>query len=228
MNSVNVLHSKHAIKFILLLLLLPLPLPLPLLLLIIIIRINYYYSVLFWIVILGQYIAKSRRLEPATFDKLFAEMSGYFYIQSQLNKLVLTINGFTLGGLLVMYPAYGGANQLWTWGPNDTLVSKMGLVADVGGVNRDTGAKCFGYFPNGGVNQKLACSRLRDSGEKSFSEKKCEKRAGAGERQGGHHPAPFPKSRASSFRFACFNTTALYYLRAWHRLTKNGSVEIAR
>ena len=29
----------------------------------------------------------------------------------------------------------------------------------------------------------LACSRLRDSGGKSFSEKQCEKRAGAGERQ---------------------------------------------
>ncbi|CAH3159763.1 unnamed protein product, partial [Porites lobata] len=102
----------------------------------------------------GQYIAKSRRLEPAMFDKLFAEMSEYFYIQSQLNNLVLTIDGFTLGGLLAMYPAYGGANQLWTWGPNDTLVSKMGLVADVSGVNRDAGAECIGYFPNGGVNQK--------------------------------------------------------------------------
>ena len=33
----------------------------------------------------------------------------------------------------------------------------------------------------------LACSRLRDSGEKSFSRKKCEKSAGAGERQGGSH-----------------------------------------
>ena len=30
----------------------------------------------------------------------------------------------------------------------------------------------------------VACSRLRDRGEKSFSKKKCEKRAGAGERQG--------------------------------------------
>ena len=50
---------------------------------------------------------------------------------------------------------------------------------------------------------KVACSRLRDSGEKSFSKKKCD---------------PFPKSRASYFRFACFNTSALYYLRAWHRL----------
>ena len=32
----------------------------------------------------------------------------------------------------------------------------------------------------------VACSRLRDSGEKSFSKKKCEKRAGAGERQTSH------------------------------------------
>ena len=30
--------------------------------------------------------------------------------------------------------------------------------------------------------------------------------------------APFPKSRACYFRFARFNTSALYYLRAWHRL----------
>ena len=29
----------------------------------------------------------------------------------------------------------------------------------------------------------VACFRLRDSGEKSFSKKKCEKRAGAGERR---------------------------------------------
>ena len=33
-------------------------------------------------------------------------------------------------------------------------------------------------------NYNIACFRLRDSGEKSFSEKKCEKREGAGERQG--------------------------------------------
>ena len=30
--------------------------------------------------------------------------------------------------------------------------------------------------------------------------------------------APFPKSRASYFRFARFNTFPLHYLRAWHRL----------
>ena len=56
----------------------------------------------------------------------------------------------------------------------------------------------------------VACSRLRDGGGKSFSNKKCEKRAEALER--------FPKSCASYFRFARFNTFALYYLRAWHRL----------
>ena len=31
--------------------------------------------------------------------------------------------------------------------------------------------------------------------------------------------APFAKSNASYFRFARFNTSTLYYLRAWHRLT---------
>ena len=67
--------------------------------------------------------------------------------------------------------------------------------------------------------QTLACSRLRDSGEKSFSKKKCEKRVGAGERQG-VATAPFPKLRASYFRFARFNTYPPYYLRAWHRLIR--------
>ena len=66
----------------------------------------------------------------------------------------------------------------------------------------------------------LACFRLRDGGGKSFSNKKCEKRAGAGERQGGGDcthffltacsgisaTATFPKSCASYFRFAPFNT----------------------
>ena len=35
------------------------------------------------------------------------------------------------------------------------------------------------------VSMKLACSRLRDGGGKSFSNEKSEKRAGAGKRQGG-------------------------------------------
>ena len=44
--------------------------------------------------------------------------------------------------------------------------------------------------PKWRVGSKVACSRLRDSGGKSFSNKKCEKRAG------------------------------VYYLRAWHRLAR--------
>ena len=34
----------------------------------------------------------------------------------------------------------------------------------------------------------------------------------------GETTAPFPKSCASYFRFARFNTFPLYDLRAWHRL----------
>lgn len=60
------------------------------------------------------------------------DMPGYFYIQSKLNQLVLTIEGFN-GGNLAMYPPYGGANQLWKWGPGDILVSKMGLA--LGSIN---------------------------------------------------------------------------------------------
>ena len=72
---------------------------------------------------------------------------------------------------------------------------------------------------------KLASSRLRDGGGsgKSFSNKKCKKRAGAGERHFPATTAPFPKSCASYFRFARFNTFPLYYLRAWHRLGENAS-----
>ena len=86
-------------------------------------------------------------------------------------------------------------------------------------VRSDTSMQALAYL----AGWALACSRLRDSAEKSFSKKKCKKRAGAGERQGGSPiflatTAPFPKSHASYFRFARFNTSALCYLRAWHRL----------
>ena len=43
------------------------------------------------------------------------------------------------------------------------------------------------FHPNSTSNSCVACSRLRDGGGKSFSNKKCEKRAGAGERQGRPH-----------------------------------------
>ena len=79
----------------------------------------------------------------------------------------------------------------------------------VGSVGRSTYTSCIWInWCEAGV--ALACSRLRDGGGKSFSNKKCEKRAGAGERQLSPifpaATAPFPKSCASYFRFARFNT----------------------
>ena len=53
-----------------------------------------------------------------------------------------------------MYPAYGGANQLWQWGGDDTLVSKIGLVADIQGARDEEGASCIGWYPNSSRNQK--------------------------------------------------------------------------
>ena len=66
----------------------------------------------------------------------------------------------------------------------------------------------------------VACSRLRDSGEKSFSKKKWEKRAGAGERRGGashfsHRHRPLSQVARVLFSLYSFNTSPLYYLRAW-------------
>ena len=68
--------------------------------------------------------------------------------------------------------------------------------------------------------QSLACSRLRIV-VKSRSVKRNAKNA----RGLGRDTTPFPKSRAAyfRFRFARFNTSALYYLRAWHRLRNFGS-----
>ena len=51
---------------------------------------------------------------------------------------------------------------------------------------------------------KLSYSGLRDSGEKSFNKKKCEKRAGAGESLFPAATAPFPHSRTAYFRSARF------------------------
>ena len=56
----------------------------------------------------------------------------------------------------------------------------------------------------------VACSKLQDSGEKSFSKKVKKKKQ---ETRGG-----FRKSRASYFRSTLSNTSPLRYLRAWHRL----------
>ena len=62
----------------------------------------------------------------------------------------------------------------------------------------------------------LACSRLQDM-VKRRSVKRCQKKC-KNARALGRDRALFPESRASYFRSARFNTSPLYYLRAWHRL----------
>ena len=59
----------------------------------------------------------------------------------------------------------------------------------------------------------LACSRLRDGGGKSFSNKKCEKRAGAGERQGG--------GACTHFLTACSGISAPDIPSDWSIVTVN-------
>ena len=88
---------------------------------------------------------------PHIFSSLLLQKE-YCYIQSNLNpQLVLTIGGLKHGEDLVMYPAYGGPNQLWRL-DDPFLVSKIGLVAD--GKKLEKGSQCCGWFNHGGDNQK--------------------------------------------------------------------------
>ena len=65
------------------------------------------------------------------------------------------------------------------------------------------------------ARKELACSMLRDGGEiRSVKKKKNAKK----ERGLGRDRAPPP---FSYFRFARFNTSPLYYLRAWNGLEKS-------
>ena len=64
------------------------------------------------------------------------------------------------------------------------------------------------------ARKELACSRLRDGGEiRSVKKKNPKKERGLGRDRA---PPPF-----SYFRFARFNTSPLYYLRAWNGLEKS-------
>ena len=63
----------------------------------------------------------------------------------------------------------------------------------------------------------VACSRLRDSGEKGEEKTRTKKRAGAGERQG-HRPLFSPGSRARIIFAFPLCSRRPYYLRAWNRL----------
>ena len=63
----------------------------------------------------------------------------------------------------------------------------------------------------------VACYRLRDSGGKSFSNKKCEKRAGAEERQFSRRHRPLSQVVRVLISLL-IRSHYVYYLRAWHRL----------
>ena len=52
----------------------------------------------------------------------------------------------------------------------------------------------------------VACSRLQDGGERSISQKKCEKRAEA------PFPPPFPSRARLIFALLVLKTSPLYYL----------------
>ena len=63
---------------------------------------------------------------------------------------------------------------------------------------------------------RLACSRLRDSGEseKAFKNKKTRGRGG----ETGRPPPPLCQVARVLFSLCLFNTSPLYYVRGWHRL----------
>ena len=89
--------------------------------------------------------------------------------------------------------------------------------------NLNTSLFAYGTRRHVMASPRVACSRLRDSvkSRSACSVKRNTKNArGLGRDRAIFlaATAPFPKSRASFFRFARFNTSALYYLRAWHRL----------
>ena len=91
--------------------------------------------------------------------------------QSSVLMAVSTLATISVAGMVV-----GVTVKFNPFSSNDTSASLRG---------RDDKLITHLFWSTCGVRLTLAFSRLRDSGEKSFSKKKCEKRAGAGERQGG-------------------------------------------
>ena len=79
-------------------------------------------------------------------------MGDWFMIQTS-NGLVLDIAGAAQGGRLTIFQAHGGDNQLWRF-EDGCLVSKVGLVADIMGGDRNTGAGVIASTRHGEINQK--------------------------------------------------------------------------
>ena len=89
----------------------------------------------------------------------------YFSIVSQENGLVLDISTGKKGGDLVLSKAVRGkSSQLWRMDEDRRLVSKLGLVADIKGMDKKAGAVCHAWKAHDGLNQKW---RFEDDAIKS-------------------------------------------------------------
>ena len=78
----------------------------------------------------------------------------YFFIVNQTNGLVLEISTGKKGGDLVLSEACGKLSQLWRLDEDRRLVSKLGLVADIKGKNKNAGTVCHAWNAHDGFNQK--------------------------------------------------------------------------
>jgi len=88
----------------------------------------------------------------------------HFFIVSRHNSSVLDISTGKNGGNLVLRKAHGGPSQLWRWDEDCRLVSKLGLVADIKGKSKKSGALCHAWNAHDGLNQKW---RVEDEAIKS-------------------------------------------------------------
>ena len=77
----------------------------------------------------------------------------YFLIVNQENGLALDISTGKKGGDLVLSEARGKSSQLWRLAEDRRLVSKLDLVADIKGKNKNAGTVCHAWKAHDGLNQ---------------------------------------------------------------------------
>ena len=85
-----------------------------------------------------------------------AEIDEHFFIVSKEEKKhVLDICGGKKGGKLISYPARlsNNDNQTWKMDAKGRIKSRSGLVADISGSNKDSGADVVAWTSHSGINQ---------------------------------------------------------------------------
>ena len=78
----------------------------------------------------------------------------WHYVQSDLNALVLTIEGSRENGKLILRPKTGESDQLWKIDSDGKLVSKLGYVATIRDASTSACAEVIATTENGGIHQK--------------------------------------------------------------------------